>query len=145
MSISPHHSQSTDLFCAQKPTIEPCEPSSDFKYCVHFSSHIHVLFSSLTPPSCFHHFKILAEEYRLSTWWWRWCSCRWGETMSLNCGHQRACCSHPRLYVSMENHCGMIHPSNGATAQIRPWPPLLRFRNNNVLRCEVVSLTTNPC
>jgi hypothetical protein len=37
-----------------------------------------------------------------------------------------------------------IHPSNGATAQIGPWPPLLRFRNNNVLRCEVVSLTTNP-
>jgi hypothetical protein len=37
-----------------------------------------------------------------------------------------------------------IHPSNGATAQIGPWPPLLRFHNNNVLRCEVVSLTTNP-
>jgi hypothetical protein len=37
-----------------------------------------------------------------------------------------------------------IHPSNGGTAQIGPWPPLLRFRNNNVLRCEVVSLTTNP-
>jgi hypothetical protein len=25
------------------------------------------------------------------------CSCRWGETMSLNCGHQRAYCSSPRL------------------------------------------------
>jgi hypothetical protein len=37
-----------------------------------------------------------------------------------------------------------IHPSNGAAAQIVPWPSLLRFRNNNVLRCEVVSLTTNP-
>jgi hypothetical protein len=37
-----------------------------------------------------------------------------------------------------------IHPSNGATAQLGPWPPLLRFRNNNVSRCEVVSLTTNP-
>jgi hypothetical protein len=37
-----------------------------------------------------------------------------------------------------------IHPSKGATAQIGPWPPLLRFHNNNVLRCEVVSLTTNP-
>jgi hypothetical protein len=35
-------------------------------------------------------------------------------------------------------------PSNGATAQIGPWPPLLRFHNSNVLRCEVVSLTTNP-
>jgi hypothetical protein len=36
------------------------------------------------------------------------------------------------------------YPSNGVTAQIGPWPPLLRFHNNNVLRCEVVSLTTNP-
>jgi hypothetical protein len=36
-----------------------------------------------------------------------------------------------------------FHPSNGATAQIGPWPPLLRF-HNNVLQCEVVSLTTNP-
>jgi hypothetical protein len=36
-----------------------------------------------------------------------------------------------------------IHPSSDATAQIGPWPPLLRFRKNKVLRCEVVSLTTN--
>jgi hypothetical protein len=38
----------------------------------------------------------------------------------------------------------LFYPSNGATAQIEPWPPLLRFPNNNVLRCEVDSLTTNP-
>jgi hypothetical protein len=37
-----------------------------------------------------------------------------------------------------------IHPSNGATAQIGPWPPLLRLHNKNVLRCEAVNLTTNP-
>jgi hypothetical protein len=37
-----------------------------------------------------------------------------------------------------------IHPSNGATAQIGPWSPLVRFRNNKVLWCEVVSPTTNP-
>jgi hypothetical protein len=37
-----------------------------------------------------------------------------------------------------------IHPSNGATAQIGPWPPLLRFYNNNILRYKVVSLTTDP-
>jgi hypothetical protein len=36
-----------------------------------------------------------------------------------------------------------IHPANGSTAKIGPWPPLLRFRNN-ILRCEIVSLTTNP-
>jgi hypothetical protein len=41
-------------------------------------------------------------------------------------------------------HSVTIHPSNGAAAQIGPWPPLLRFHNNNVLRCAVVSLTTNP-
>jgi hypothetical protein len=37
---------------------------------------------------------------------------------------------------------GHVNPFNGVTAQIGPWP-LLRFHNNNVLRCEVVSLTTN--
>jgi hypothetical protein len=31
-----------------------------------------------------------------------------GETMSLNCGHQRAYCSSPRRYMSMENHDGVI-------------------------------------
>jgi hypothetical protein len=31
--------------------------------------------------------------------------CRWGETMSLNCGHQWACCSYPRC---TESHSGMI-------------------------------------
>jgi hypothetical protein len=30
-----------------------------------------------------------------SLWWW-WC--RWGETTSLNCGHQRAYCWSPRWY-----------------------------------------------
>jgi hypothetical protein len=30
------------------------------------------------------------------------CSCRWGETMSLNCGHQRAYCSSQRWYIHME-------------------------------------------
>jgi hypothetical protein len=36
------------------------------------------------------------------------CSCRWGETMSLNCGNQRAYCSSPRWYMSMESHDAMI-------------------------------------
>jgi hypothetical protein len=35
------------------------------------------------------------------------CSCRWGETMSLNCGHQQTYCSSPR-YMSLESHGGMI-------------------------------------
>jgi hypothetical protein len=52
------------------------------------------------------------------------------------------------IYLISTPHVWPIHPSiyptNGATAQIGPWPPLLRFRNNNVLRCELVSLTTNP-
>jgi hypothetical protein len=36
------------------------------------------------------------------------CSCRWGENMSLNCGHQRACCLSPRWYISVDSHGGMI-------------------------------------
>jgi hypothetical protein len=47
-------------------------------------------------------------------------------------------------YIKINRFCwaGHINPSNGATAQIGPWL-LLRFHNNNVLRCEVVSLTTS--
>jgi hypothetical protein len=38
-----------------------------------------------------------------------------------------------------------IHPSiQWRYSPNRTWPPLLRLRNNNVLLCEVVSLTTNP-
>jgi hypothetical protein len=48
------------------------------------------------------------------------------------------------VYNGQNKYFYSIHPSNGATAQIGPWPPLLRFHNNNVLWCEVVSLTTNP-
>jgi hypothetical protein len=31
--------------------------------------------------------------------WWLWWSRRWGQTMSLNCSHQRAHCSTPRWYI----------------------------------------------
>jgi hypothetical protein len=34
-------------------------------------------------------------------WWWLW-SCRWGDTTSLNCGHQLAYRSFHRWYMSME-------------------------------------------
>jgi hypothetical protein len=38
----------------------------------------------------------------------QWLSCRWGETTSLNCGHQRACCSSPTWYISIEKHGRII-------------------------------------
>jgi hypothetical protein len=34
--------------------------------------------------------------------WW------WGETTSVNCGHQQAYCSSLRWYMNIENHGGMI-------------------------------------
>jgi hypothetical protein len=36
------------------------------------------------------------------------------------------------------------HPSDGPTAHVGPWPPLLRFRNSSFLWCGVVSPTPNP-
>jgi hypothetical protein len=36
------------------------------------------------------------------------CSCKWGETMSLNCGHQRAYWLSRRWYKSLKSHGGMI-------------------------------------
>jgi hypothetical protein len=38
----------------------------------------------------------------------------------------------------------LVYPSNDATGQVGPWPPLLRLRNDNILGCEVDNLTTNP-
>jgi hypothetical protein len=35
------------------------------------------------------------------------CSCRLFETVSLNCGHQRAYCTSRQQYMSMERHGGM--------------------------------------
>jgi hypothetical protein len=36
------------------------------------------------------------------------CSYRWCETLSLNCGHQRAYCSSSRWYMSTESHGGIV-------------------------------------
>jgi hypothetical protein len=46
-----------------------------------------------------------ATRWFFSQVWW---SCRWGETISLNFGHQWTYCSSPRWYISMENQRGMI-------------------------------------
>jgi len=37
-----------------------------------------------------------------------WYSWWWGEITSLNCEHERAYCSCPRTYMSMETYGGMI-------------------------------------
>jgi hypothetical protein len=42
-------------------------------------------------------------------------SCQWGETMSLNFGHQWGYCSFPRWYLSMESHSGMMMGRNQIT------------------------------
>jgi hypothetical protein len=41
---------------------------------------------------------------------WPCCCCwrRWGETSSLNCGHQRAYCSSLRWHTSVDSHGLMI-------------------------------------
>jgi hypothetical protein len=52
--------------------------------------------------------------------------------------------TYDQFYHQSYIQCPSIHPSNGAITQIGPWPRLLRLRNNNILWCEVVSLTTNP-
>jgi hypothetical protein len=59
------------------------------------------------------------------------CPCRWSVTMSLNCGYQRAYCSSPTWYVSMESHGGIIFTGE----------------NRRTLRktCPIATLsTTNP-
>jgi hypothetical protein len=46
------------------------------------------------------------------------CTCRWGE--SLNCGHQRAYCSSPMWYMSMENHGGIIFTAKNRRTRRKP-------------------------
>jgi hypothetical protein len=36
------------------------------------------------------------------------CSCRWGGSRSLNCGHQQAYCSPPKCYMSTKSHDKII-------------------------------------
>jgi hypothetical protein len=43
--------------------------------------------------------KIYFFSFKITT---TFCSCRWGETMSLNCGHQRVQCSSLRWYMTMQ-------------------------------------------
>jgi hypothetical protein len=50
------------------------------------------------------------------------CSCRWGETVSLNCDHQQAYCSSPRWYMSMESHGGMIMTGGNRTTRRKTCP-----------------------
>jgi hypothetical protein len=47
---------------------------------------------------------------------------RWGETMSLNGGHQRAYCSSARLCTSMEHHGGMILTKENRRTRRRTCP-----------------------
>jgi hypothetical protein len=53
-----------------------------------------------------HNISRLEATFLLAEFIWC-CSCRWGETMSLNCGHQETYCSFPMSYVSMKCHGGL--------------------------------------
>jgi hypothetical protein len=59
------------------------------------------------------------------------CCClrRWGEAMSLNCGHQWAYFSSPRCYMSMESHGGMI--LTGKTEELRKTCPNATLSTTN--------------
>jgi hypothetical protein len=57
------------------------------------------------------------------SWWW---SCRWDEITSLNCGNQRASCSSPRCYMSMENLGGNISSGENSWFVHQSSPAVLR-------------------
>jgi hypothetical protein len=61
-----------------------------------------------------------------SHWLLLFISCRWGETISLNCGHQLAYCSSPRWYRSMERDDGMILTGKNWRTRETPAPVPLR-------------------
>jgi hypothetical protein len=63
----------------------------------------------------------------LCSWW----SCRWGEKVSLNCGHKGSYCSSSRWYMSMERHGGMILTAGNRGTQRKAFP-------------STTSSTTNP-
>jgi hypothetical protein len=47
-------------------------------------------------------------------------SCRLDETMSVNCGHQRAYCSYPRWCLIMESHGGIILKEKAEKLEEKP-------------------------
>jgi hypothetical protein len=59
-------------------------------------------------PTYFHGALLSRYTNVFMTWWLIDWACRWSETTSLNCGHQRAYSSSPRWYMSMGNYGGMI-------------------------------------
>jgi hypothetical protein len=59
------------------------------------------------------------------------CSYRWDETMSLNCGHQRAYCSSSMWYISMDRHGGIISTGNSWFSTRAVWQ---FFQESNLVR-----------
>jgi hypothetical protein len=67
------------------------------------------------------------------------CSCRWGETMSLNCGHKWVYCSSTR-YITMESHGGMILTGEKRRTRIKTCPSATFSTKNHVWTDLVANL-----
>jgi hypothetical protein len=84
---------------------------------IHFNI---ILLSSTKSSECFLHFRIsnhsIVGVCHLSHLYYiacqshpaSCCLCRWGVTVSQNCGQQYAYCSSPTFYMSVESYDGMI-------------------------------------
>jgi hypothetical protein len=68
------------------------------------------------------------------------CVCRWGLTMSLNCGHWQAYCSSHRWYVCLESRGGMILTEESRRTR-RKTCPIAILSTTNSTRIEP---GTNP-
>jgi hypothetical protein len=68
---------------------------------------------------CLHNTSIPIKEIHKYVTGLYCCSCRWGETTYLNCGHQHEYCSSPRWYKSMERHGGILPAPDSSTKIIR--------------------------
>jgi hypothetical protein len=66
----------------------------------------YLVFWVLTPCWLVGAYQRSGGTYWLHLCWWS--SCRWGDTTSLNCGHQWTYCLSPRWYMSMENRGGIM-------------------------------------
>jgi hypothetical protein len=58
------------------------------------------------------------------------CSCRWGEAMSLNCGHQWAYYSYLRQKMKVESHGGMVLTGEIRSTRRETCPSATLFNTN---------------
>jgi hypothetical protein len=118
------------------PGIEPRSPGRSVRsqtlYWLSYPAHIHILPHRYLKTQRSNGY-ILIDC--LIDWLIDW-TCRWSLTTSLNCSHQRAYCSSPRFYMSMENYGGILSTGKSPHSSTRAL-------SGNATSCHLIASRRN--